>query len=192
MSLPGILVMYLFINLAIFGGASVAAERRTGVLRRMSINPVTKTELMLGKLYGLMLLAAVQVVFFMIVGQFVFKVNIGENLLGITATLFVFSWLSASVGLLLGFLLKSEDRVVGLALMIGIPMAALGGCWFPMEIVPEFVRQIAHIFPTAWAMDSLHQLITFGSGFSGVLKQIGILAAYAVGANLIAVRFFRA
>jgi ABC-type multidrug transport system permease subunit len=191
MSLPGILVMYLFINLAIFGGAGLAAERRSGVLRRMSINPVTKWELMLGKLYGLILLAAVQVGFFMVLGQFVFDVNIGDNLVGITATLFVFSWLAASFGLLLGFLVKSEDKVVGLALMIGIPMAALGGCWFPMEIVPEVVRKIAFMLPTAWAMDSLHQLITFGSGFSGVLKQIGVLAAYALGANLIAVRFFR-
>lgn len=191
MSLPGILVMYLFINLAIFGGAGIAAERRTGVLRRMSINPVTKLQLMLGKLYGLILLAGVQVGFFMILGQFVFDVNIGDNLPGITVTLFVFSWLSASIGLLLGFVVKSEEKIIGLALMVGIPMAAIGGCWFPMEIVPEFVRQIAYLFPTAWAMDSLHQLITFGSGFSGVLKQIGVLAAYALGANLIAVRFFR-
>jgi ABC-type multidrug transport system permease subunit len=60
-----------------------------------------------------------------------------------------------------------------------------------MEIAPEFVRRISYFFPTAWAMDSRHQLITFGSGFSGVLKQVGVLAAYAIGANLIAVRFFR-
>jgi ABC-type multidrug transport system permease subunit len=191
MSLPGILVMYLFINLAIFGGSGIAAERRSGVLRRMSINPVTTPQLMLGKLYGLILLAGVQVGFFMILGQFVFDVNIGENLFGISVTLFVFSWLSASIGLLLGFVLKSEEKIIGLALLVGIPMAAIGGCWFPMEIAPEFVRRISYFFPTAWAMDSLHQLITFGSGFSGVLKQVGVLAAYAIGANLIAVRFFR-
>jgi ABC-type multidrug transport system permease subunit len=191
MSLPGILVMYLFINLAIFGGSGIAAERRSGVLRRMSINPVKTPQLMLGKLYGLILLAGVQVGFFMILGQFVFDVNIGENLFGISVTLFVFSWLSASIGLLLGFVLKSEEKIIGLALLVGIPMAAIGGCWFPMEIAPEFVRRISYFFPTAWAMDSLHQLITFGSGFSGVLKQVGVLAAYAIGANLIAVRFFR-
>lgn len=191
MSLPGVLVMYLLINLAIFGGAGIAAERRNGVLRRMGVNPVTKVQLMFGKLYGLILLAAVQVAFLMLLGQFVFNVNIGENIVGITITLLVFSWVAASLGLLLGFLVKSEEKVVGLALAISLPMAAIGGCWFPMEIVPEFVRNLAHAFPPAWAMDALHQLITYGGGLEAALKPIGILAIYAAGANLIAARFFR-
>ena len=191
MSLPGVIVMYLLVNLAIFGGATIAAERRNGVLRRMSINPVSQTQLMFGKVYGLLLLACVQVAVLLLPGQYVFKVNIGENIFGITLTLLVFSWVAASLGLLLGFLVKSEEKVVGLALVIALPMAAIGGCWFPMEIVPQFVQNVAHVFPPAWAMDALHQLITYGGGLEAAFKPIGVLALYAAGANLIAARFFR-
>jgi ABC-type multidrug transport system permease subunit len=60
-----------------------------------------------------------------------------------------------------------------------------------MEIVPETFRKISHITPSAWAMDSLHMLITFGGGFEDVLKPVGVLAIYAVSANLISARFFR-
>jgi ABC-2 type transport system permease protein len=191
MSLPGILVMYLLLNLLIFGGASVAAERRNGVLKRMSINPVTQTQLLYGKLYGLMLLAVIQISFFLLLGRFLFHVNIGDNLPGIALTLLVFSWVAASLGLLIGFLIKSEDKVVGLGIMIALPIAAIGGCWWPMEIVPEFVRNLAHITPSAWAMDSLHQLITFGADFKDVLRPVGVLTIYAAAANLLAAKFFR-
>lgn len=191
MSLPGVMVMYLLLNLLIFGGASIAVERRSGVLKRLSIHPVTQTQLMFGKLYGLMLLALVQIVCFLLFGQFVFHVNIGDNLPGIMLTLLVFSWVAASVGLLIGFLVKSEDKIVGFGIMIALPMAALGGCWWPMEIVPEFVRNMAHITPSAWAMDSLHLLITFGAGLGDVIKPIGVLAIYGIVANIVAAKFFR-
>ncbi|HSR88015.1 MAG TPA: ABC transporter permease [Pontiella sp.] len=191
MSLPGIIVMYIMLNLLIFGGAGMAAERRTGVLRRISINPITHLELMAGKMYGLMLLGAVQIAGFLAFGQFIFKVNIGDNLFGITVTLLVFAWVAASFGLLIGSLIKSEEKIVGLGIMISIPMAALGGCWWPMEIVPEALQKISHITPSAWAMDSLHMLITFGAGFKDVLKPVGVLAIYASAANLISARYFR-
>ena len=91
-SLPGNLVMYLMMNLLIFGGATVAAERRNGVIKRLMVHPVTHGELVMGKIYGLMLLGAVQILFFLALGRFVFGVNLGANLAGVTLTLLVLAW----------------------------------------------------------------------------------------------------
>ena len=68
-SLPGNLVMYLMMNLLIFGGATIAAERRNGVIKRLMVHPVTRLELVMGKIYGLMLLGIVQIVFFLAAGN---------------------------------------------------------------------------------------------------------------------------
>lgn len=51
-SLPGTLVMFLMMNLLIFGGASIAGERTNGVLRRLAVYPIRKWELVVGKVYG--------------------------------------------------------------------------------------------------------------------------------------------
>jgi ABC-2 type transport system permease protein len=191
-SLPGIMVMYLLMNLMIFGGSLVAAERRSGVLRRLSINPVRRSELVFGRMYGLMLLAAMQIAYFLLVGQFVFKVNIGDHLAAVALVAFVFAWVACSLGVLVGCLVQAQDKVVGLCLLLALPMAALGGCWWPLEITPDFLQKAAHAVPTAWALDGLHQLITFGSGLGGALPAIGVLAIYGLAANLAAVKFFRA
>jgi ABC-2 type transport system permease protein len=157
----------------------------------MSHHPISPTELLFGKLYGLMLLGVFQIAFFLALGQWVFEVNIGDQFLGITLTLLLFAWVSASFGLLIGFLILSEDKVIGTALLIALPLAAFGGCWWPMEIVSESVRMYTLFTPTAWAMQSLHQLITFGAGIDAVVTPLLVLTAFGLVANFLAARFYR-
>jgi ABC-type multidrug transport system permease subunit len=191
-SLPGIMVMYLLMNLMIFGGAAVAADRRSGVLRRLSVNPVRRWELIAGRMYGLMLLAAVQVTYFLLIGQYLFKVPIGDHVAGVVLIALAFAWVACSLGVLVGSIVRAHDKVVGLCLLVALPMAALGGCWWPLELTPDFLQKAAHAVPTAWALDGLHQLITFGSGLGGALPALAVLLVYGAVANLAAARFFRA
>jgi ABC-type multidrug transport system permease subunit len=195
-SLPGNLVMYLMMNLLIFGGATVAAERREGLIKRFMIHPIARGELVMGKIYGLMLIGVVQILFFLAVGKFVFEVNLGANLPGVTLTLLVFAWVAGSLGVLAGSVIASEDRVVGICVLASLLMAALGGCWWPMELMPDSLKTLALCFPTGWALKALHQLISFGSGLGAdvkpiVVKPIVVLLGFGVVSNFLAARFFR-
>ena len=190
-SLPGNLVMYVMMNLLIFGGAALAEARRSGILRRLVTYPVTRLELVFGKIYGLFLLGLVQVAFFLLAGRLAFGVNLGANLPMVLLTLAVFAWVAAALGVLIGSVVKSTDRVVGLCVMLSIVMAALGGCWWPLEVVPTPMKVIAHCLPSGWAMDALHQLISFGGGFAEAGGAVGVLALFGLGLNLAAARLFR-
>jgi ABC-2 type transport system permease protein len=70
-------------------------------------------------------------------------------------------------------------------------MAALGGCWWPLEIGPPALKTIALCLPTGWALLTLHRLISFGSDFSAVLTPLAVLAGFGAAANVLAARFFR-
>lgn len=190
-SLPGNLVMFLMMNLLIFGGASVAGERRSGVIRRLMVFPVTRGELVLGKIYGLMLLGAVQILFLLAAGRFLFQVNLGANLPAVMLTLLIFAWVAGSLGVLVGSVFAAEDRVVGVCVLLSLMMAALGGCWWPLEIAPPALKALALCLPTGWVLKALHQLISFGNGLGAVLTPLGVLLAFGTAANLLAVRFFR-
>lgn len=190
-SLPGNLVMYLMMNLMIFGGASVAAERRNGVLRRLRALPVSNLELVMGKIYGLMLLGAVQIVFFLAVGKFVMGVNLGANLPAVAVTLLVLAWVGSSLGVLIGSVLAAEDRVSGVCVLVSLLMGALGGCWWPLEIAPPTLQNVALCLPSGWALKALHQLISFGSDFSAAIKPLLVLLGFGAVANLLAARYFK-
>jgi ABC-2 type transport system permease protein len=58
-------------------------------------------------------------------------------------------------------------------------LAALGGCWWPAELMPGWMRTLSHALPTAWAMDGFHALITFGHGLEAVLVPTTVLLGFA-------------
>jgi ABC-type multidrug transport system permease subunit len=118
-------------------------------------------------------------------------VNIGANLPAVTLTLLVLGWVGSSIGVLVGSLFASEDRVVGLCVLVSLLMGALGGCWWPLEIAPPALQTIALCLPTGWALKALHQLISFGSGLGAVVTPLAVLVAFGAAANFLAARFFR-
>jgi ABC-type multidrug transport system permease subunit len=190
-SLPGNLVNFLMMNLLIFGGATVAAGRRNGTLRRLQTLPLRRSELVAGQLYGLVLLGAVQIAFFLLVGRFVFQLNLGANLPAVALVLLVFAWLAAALGQLIGSLLDAPDRIAGVSVLASLLMAALGGCWWPLEVAAPVWKTVAYCVPAGWALDALHQLISFGRGLDAVVTPLLVLVGTAVAATAAAAKFFR-
>jgi len=190
-SLPANMVMFLMINLLVFGGTSVSAERASGVIRRLAVHPLSHMQLVLGKVYGRFLLGVFQIGVFLLAGRFLFGVPVGDSPVALILGLLLFAWVAASLGVLIGSLTSNEEKTIGICVVSSLVMGALGGCWWPMEIVPETLQKVAHIVPAAWAMDVLHQVISFGGGLGDVLPEMGALLGFAIGLNLLAARFFR-
>ncbi len=49
-------------------------------------------------------------------------------------------------------------KVSGLGVLMANGLAALGGCWWPIEVTPQWMQTI---MPTGWTMDAMHKLISF-------------------------------
>ena len=145
----------------------------------------------MGKIYGLMLLGTAQIAVFLAFGKPVLHVNLGANLPAVTLTLVMFAWVAGSFGVLVGSAVAERDRVIGICVLASLLMAALGGCWWPLEISPPVIKTIAFCLPTGWAVQALHQFISFGSGFGAVLKPLAVLVGFGAVADLLAARYFR-
>jgi ABC-type multidrug transport system permease subunit len=190
-SLPGNLVMYLMLNLLVFGGTSMAASRRTGILKRLTTSGASRQEIVLGKIYGDTLLGGAQIVYFLLLGKFAFHVNLGANLPGVILVLLILSWVAGALGVLVGSCLASEDRVIPVCVLTSLLMGALGGCWWPMEIAPPVFKTIALCLPTGWALFALNQLISFGAGLQAALWPMAVLLGFGAVASVLSIRFFR-
>ena len=66
--------------------------------------------------------------------------------------------------------------------------ALIGGCMFPSDWLPQFVRTVAHAVPQFWAMIGYQDLLVRGYGLLEVLPSIGMLLLFAVVFFVIAVR----
>jgi ABC-2 type transport system permease protein len=87
---------------------------------------------------------------------------------------------AAALGTMLGTFVKTEGQANGLSIMIGMVMAMLGGCWYPIELFPQVMRQAALILPTTWAMQGLLDISVRGQGVQGVWLETIILLGFAL------------
>lgn len=189
-TIPGILVMFTILVLLTTGGSILVNERKQGLLRRLASAPVTRGEVVAGKWGGRMLLAAIQISVALLVGTYLFKMVWGPDFAMVLVVLVVWAGFCASAGLLLGSLANTEGQASGLGVFAANGLAALGGCWWPIEITPQWMQIIQKLTPTGWTMDAMHKLISFQSGAASVIPQLALLlAATAVIATLAARRF---
>lgn len=190
-SVPGYLVMFVLMNLLIFGGLAISQERNNGVLRRLAISPASSGQIIVGKILGRFLLGVVQIVYLLLISRFVFGMDYAGNLPLIALTMSIFAWGCAATGVLAGATIRNPETVQGVCTLGAIVMAAIGGCWWPLEIVPDFARQVGNCFPTAWAMNALHQLISFGGGFADIQFELLLISGFAVASSILAARSLR-
>ncbi len=97
----------------------------------------------------------------------------------------------AAAGLLLGSLANSEGQASGLGVLLANVLAALGGCWWPIEITPDWMQVVQKLLPTGWTMDALHKLISFESGAMSALPHVAALLTAALVVTLLAVNRFK-
>jgi ABC-2 type transport system permease protein len=190
-TIPGNLVMFVLIATTTYGSSLLVQERKNGLLRRLGAAPLSRAEILGGKLLGRIAVGAVQVGVFLAIGLAVFRIDWGSSPLGLAALLGCFIVCAAAIGFLAGTLFSSADAAAGTGVVLTLLMSALGGCWWPSEVMPGWLRTAGHAFPTAWAMDGLHQIISWGGSFEDVALPCAVLLAYALGAGAIAARRLR-
>jgi ABC-2 type transport system permease protein len=159
-----------------------ALERQTGTLRRILTTPTGKPTYLFGTIAGQVLVALFQMALLVGFGVLVMKldwVRSWDGLAGLTVMLLAAALAAAALGTMLGTLVKSSSQANGLSIMLGMVMALLGGCWYPLEFFPNIVQQIVKILPTTWAMQGLLDIVLRGRGLLAVLPEAGVLAGFA-------------
>jgi ABC-type multidrug transport system permease subunit len=120
-----------------------------------------------------------------------FDMNWGDALPMVILILLAWAALCTSLSLLLGSLARTDNQAANLGAFATMTLAALGGCWWPIEVAPAWMQQFQMFIPTGWTMDALHRLISFNMPWQSALPHMAILVAAAVFVGWIASKRFR-
>jgi len=190
-AVPGTMVMFTLIVLLTSGSVLLVVERRDGLLRRLASTPISRSSVVWGKWGGRVVLGWMQLAFSMLVGKFLFKIDWGPHLGAVILLMAVYAGLIAWFAILLGTLARTEGQAVGMGVLGANVLAALGGCWWPIEVTPGWMQQLANFLPTGWAMDALHKIVIFGNGPSTIVPHLMTMVVVAVIAAWISAKKFR-
>jgi ABC-type Na+ efflux pump permease subunit len=190
-AIPGTMVMFTMMVLLTTGAVPLVIERQQGQLRRLASAPLPRGSIVAGKWAGRLALGLVQIGFAVVAGTVLFGMQWGASLPMVLQVLAAWASLNASLALLLGSLARSEAQAAGIGVISTMCLAALGGCWWPIEVVADWMQRLALFLPTGWTMDAMHRLVSFGAPASAAVPHVLALAAVALVTGWLATRVFR-
>ncbi|MBI4731480.1 MAG: ABC transporter permease [Chloroflexi bacterium] len=177
-SSAGQLITWVFIPLIALSEL-FASERQAGTLRRILATPTRKGTYIFGTIFGQVLIALAQMALLVGFGILVMRLNWDQDIPGLIIMLVAGALAAAAFGTMLGTFVKTAAQAQGLSIMFGMVMALMGGCWYPLELFPEVVRNAVKILPTTWTMQGLLDLVLRGQPWTAILPEAGVLLGFA-------------
>ena len=173
---PSNLVLFVFIS-TLAGASVIVISRRLGVTRRMLSTPTPARSILLGFALGRFSFAFAQGLFILVIGTAFFGVDWGDPFAALLLLL-ALSAVGMSAAMLMGAVATTEDQPGTIGPPLGIALGMLGGCMWPLAVVPEFMRTLGHAFPHAWAMDAWIELVSNDAGLADIVPNLAALLAF--------------
>ena len=184
---PGILALAVMSTAMVSLAIATGYERRYGVLKRLGSTPLSRGGLLAAKTANVIAIEIVQAVVIVITG-----IALGWELTGgvVLAALFLLlgTIAFAGIGMLMAGTLRAE-ATLATANGVFLVLLFIGGMAYPLDKLPTVLEEIAKVLPAAALSESVRGALTPGVGVPG--WSIVVLALWAIGAPLLAARFFR-
>jgi len=181
--LPGIISAFIMTN-GLIALTSVTSEfKRRGIIKRLSITPLTKLDWIIGNVLSQTLLSLMLTAIMIIVGYIIFRVQAIPDALTIIM-IFIGSVMFSGLGMILGGLVKDVEAAVALGNAIAYPMMFLSGTYFPLEIMPSYLQSISRVLPLTYFSDGLRYALIYRYT-EGVFTNMAVITVLAVAFILI-------
>jgi ABC-2 type transport system permease protein len=187
---PGLVGVILTLTLVLVTAMAIVRERERGTLEQLIVTPITKTELMLGKIAPYVGVGLVQMTTVLVVGRFVFNVPLTGNVLLLYGVALVFVVASLALGLLVSTLVRTQQQAMQVSFFFVLPNILLSGFMFPRAAMPEAFQWLGLLLPLTHFLKVLRGILLRGVGLEALWVETLILAGFAVGLIGLAVRRF--
>ncbi|MGC5012111.1 ABC transporter permease [Streptosporangium sp. DT93] len=165
-----------------------AQERRSGWLRQLRTTPLPGWSIIVTKLVTSMLLVLPSLLLVCLAAVLVQGVRLSPGeWLSLIPILWIGAVPFAALGLTIGSLLPGDTAQS--AAMVGVfGLALLGGLWFPVEIMPEAMRNVAQVLPSFSYADIGWHIV---AGSAPPVSEVATVAVWAVALCVVAVLAYR-
>jgi ABC-2 type transport system permease protein len=190
-NVPGFSVTFLMLGMLFGIGLGLLDERQWGMVYRLAASPLPPWSLVVGKVGSRFVVGVSQMALLFAFGRAAFGISLGPSLLALALVIAGITFASAALGLLASGLAPSRDAVLPMGTIAVVAMAAIGGCWWPITIEPVWLQRLAHLFPTAWAMEAFNDLMLRRRELVDVLPACLILVGFGCLYLVVGARLYR-
>jgi len=179
--IPGLMVVIIMIVTIQQTAVTLVREKDQGTFEQLTVSPIRRGELMIGKLAPWVALGLIDVVVITLVGVLVFGIPFRGPVLTLALASFAFILCCLSIGLIISSRAPSLETANFLGLMIAfLPGFMLSGFAFPLNSIPKILQWLSYLFPARYMTTIARGVFLKGAGTALLASQIAALVLYAI------------
>jgi len=185
-SVPGFTVLFAFL-VAQASARSIYDEKKTGSFRRLLAAPLSKFQLLSGKLLPNLLIVLFQILIIFLSSVILLpltgvgKLSLGEHPGALLAISFCVALCSTSLGILIAAIARTEAQIGGVSALFLWLMGFLGGTMVPLDIMSSpMLTSIARFIPHSYAVTAYKDVLVKGADLTAILPALGILVGFSL------------
>ncbi len=179
-NVPGFAVTFILLGMLLGVSLGLVDERDWGTLDRLRAMPVSLTQVLVAKLGARFCVGVAQMMVLLAVGWLCFGVSLGPEPWALVLPTIGIVFAGAAFGLVVAGATRSREALLPVGSIVIMTMAAVGGCWWPIDLEPRWMREVALAFPTTWAMDAFNDLMMRHRRHEAALVPTAVMLTYGL------------
>jgi ABC-2 type transport system permease protein len=173
-----------FIVISLTG--NLARERDSGTGIRLRIMPGNYLHVMGSKVVVYLTVCLIQMVLMLMVGIYLLphmdlpSLHLGPHKLAILLMGLSIGLAATGYGVLVGTVATSHEQAATFGSVSVIILAALGGLWVPVFMMPKMMQFISKLSPLNWGLEGFYRIFLHGDGVFGIWEYAGLLIAFFI------------
>jgi len=180
----GFLIMFMMLG-AGNTAEMILREKRNRTYYRICSAPVSAKTYIFGNVLANLLLVMLQISLALFMMIKVFKIQTHVPVVEMFMILVLFGLVAIGLGVLIVAFSDDSKQAGTLQNLFITPTCMLAGCFWPIEIMPKSLQQIADFLPQKWTIGAIQKL-QMGGSFDQIMINILIIAAFALTFFLVA------
>jgi ABC-type Na+ efflux pump permease subunit len=183
---PSYTVMFSFF-LVLNVGWLFVAERKHGTLVRLRAAPLTRGQILLGKLLPCLFVSLTQGFFLLAMGRLIFGMTWGTRPELLIPLVICTSAAAVGLAMLVASIARTETQVAVYGTLLVLVLGGVSGSLMPRDLMPEQMKVVSLVTPQAWALDAYSQLLASPTpNLITVGTSCGVLLAFGIVLTLVA------
>lgn len=182
-------IFFIIVPLSI----NLVKEKNQGTSIRLRTNPVSYATVLGGKTIVYLAVCLIQFTLMLLLGMYLFP-TIGLPSIDVAGKLPLlylvafFSGLAAiGLGLLLGTVAKTQEQAAPFGAILVVILAAIGGVWVPVFVMPKFMQSLSKLSPMNWGLEAFYDVFLRNVEFAKILPEISLLLLFFLLSGMIAI-----
>lgn len=175
--IPGLIAVIIMIAGAMLTSLVIAREYENGTMETVKSLPITAFEFLMGKAIPYFLIALINVLVAVLLGQILFGIVMKASFWIMIAATSIYISVALALGLLISTATKSQLLAnQGAILLTFLPSQMLSDFIFPVSNMPKALQIVTYLVPARYYIDILGGIFLKDLTFMGMWKDFAVLA----------------